>query len=185
MNPIGKRTPSVLRSRMPRRAAPPLRLFLRLELGPEIAIGLSVLIPETYVADLQLRLGLYRRLSALETRAEIDAFAAELVDRFGELPAEVGPLLDVVAVKGLCRAAGIAKVDAGPKGAVVTFHRNAFANAQGLAQFLQTSRGLAKLQPDHRLVFKGDWDQPETRFKGVRGLVSVLAEIAAKGAKAA
>ena len=153
--------------------------------SPEIAIGLSVLIPETYVADLQLRLGLYRRLSALETRAEIDAFAAELVDRFGELPAEVEHLLDVMEIKGLCRAAGIAKVDAGPKGAVVTFHRNAFANAQGLAQFLQTSRGLARLQPDHKLVFKGDWDQPETRFKGVRGLVSVLAEIAAKGAKAA
>ncbi len=153
--------------------------------SPEIAIGLSVLIPETYVADLQLRLGLYRRLSALETRADIDAFAAELVDRFGELPAEVDHLLDVMEIKGLCRAAGIAKVDAGPKGAVVTFHRNQFANAQGLAQFLQASRGLAKLQPDHKLIFKGDWDQPQVRFKGVRGLVSALAEIAAKGAKAA
>jgi transcription-repair coupling factor (superfamily II helicase) len=153
--------------------------------SPEIAIGLSVLIPEAYVADLQLRLGLYRRLSALETRAEIDAFAAELVDRFGELPAEVDHLLDVMEIKGLCRSASIAKVDAGPKGAVVTFHRNQFPNAQGLAQFLQASRGLAKLQPDHRLIFKGEWDQPQVRFKGVRGLVSALAEIAAKGAKAA
>lgn len=153
--------------------------------SPEISIGLSVLIPESYVADLQLRLGLYRRLSALETRAEIDAFAAELVDRFGELPAEVGHLLDVMEIKGLCRAAGIAKVDAGPKGAVVTFHRNAFANTQGLAQFLQSSRGLAKLQPDHKLVFRGVWDQSDVRFKGVRKLVSTLAEIAAKDAKAA
>jgi transcription-repair coupling factor (superfamily II helicase) len=153
--------------------------------SPEIAIGLSVLIPETYVADLQLRLGLYRRLSALETRAEIDAFAAELVDRFGELPAEVDHLLDVMEIKGLCRSAGIAKVDAGTKGAVVTFHRNQFANTQGLAQFLQASRGHAKLQPDHKLVFRGEWDQPQVRFKGVRALVSSLAEIAAKGAKAA
>ena len=153
--------------------------------SPEIAIGLSVLIPETYVADLQLRLGLYRRLSALETRGDIDAFAAELVDRFGDLPAEVDHLLDVMEIKGLCRAAGIAKVDAGPKGAVITFHRNQFANAEGLAQFLQASRGLAKLQPDHKLIFKGDWDQPQVRFKGVRGLVSALAELAAKGAKAA
>ncbi len=153
--------------------------------SPEISIGLSVLIPETYVADLQLRLGLYRRLSSLETRGEIDAFAAELVDRFGALPAEVEHLLDVMEIKGLCRTAGIAKVDAGPKGAVITFHRNQFANAQGLAQFLQASRGLAKLQPDHKLIFKGDWDQPEARFKGVRGFVSALAEIAAKGAKAA
>jgi transcription-repair coupling factor (superfamily II helicase) len=153
--------------------------------SPEIAIGISVLIPETYVADLQLRLGLYRRLSSLETRPEIDAFAAELVDRFGELPAEVDHLLDVIEIKGLCRAACIGKVDAGPKGAVITFHKNAFPNPQGLAQFLQASRGAAKLQPDHKVVFRGDWDLPETRFKGVRGLVCTLAEIAAKGAKAA
>ncbi len=51
--------------------------------SPEISLGTSVLIPESYVADLQLRLGLYRRLSSIETRPEIDAFAAELVDRFG------------------------------------------------------------------------------------------------------
>jgi transcription-repair coupling factor (superfamily II helicase) len=153
--------------------------------SPEISIGLSVLIPETYVADLQLRLGLYRRLSALETRADIDAFAAELVDRFGEMPAEVEHLLDVMEIKGLCRTAGIAKVDAGTKGAVIVFHRNAFTNAQGFATFLVTSRGRAKLQPDHKLVYKGDWDQPEARFKGVRALVSSLAEIASKGVKAA
>ena len=153
--------------------------------SPEISIGLSVLIPETYVADLQLRLGLYRRLSALETREEIDAFAAELVDRFGELPAEVDHLLDVMEIKGLCRIAGIAKVEAGTKGCVISFHRNTFANAQGLAQFLQASRGKAKVQPDHKIIFKGDWDLPQVRFKGVRALVSTLAEIAAKGAKAA
>lgn len=153
--------------------------------SPEISIGISVLIPETYVADLQLRLGLYRRLSALETRAEIDAFAAELVDRFGELPPEVDHLLDVMEIKGLCRAAGVGKVDAGPKGAVITFHRNSFANTQGLAQFLQASRGMVKLQPDHRLVFKADWDQPEARFKGIRAFIAMLADLAAKGAKAA
>ncbi|MFA5951081.1 MAG: transcription-repair coupling factor [Hyphomicrobium sp.] len=153
--------------------------------SPEISIGLSVLIPETYVADLQLRLGLYRRLSALETRGEIDAFAAELVDRFGEPPEEVRHLLDVMEIKGFCRAAGIAKIDAGTKGCVITFHRNDFANAQGLAQFLHASRAVAKLQPDHKLVFKGDWDLPEKRFKGVRQLVAKLAEIAAQGKKAA
>lgn len=153
--------------------------------SPEISIGLSVLIPETYVADLQLRLGLYRRLSALETRPEIDAFGAELVDRFGEPPEEVSHLLDVMEIKGFCRAAGIGKVDAGTKGCVITFHRNEFSNPQGLLQFLQSSRGLGKLQPDHKLVFKGDWDLPEKRFKGVRGLVASLAEIAAKGKKAA
>ena len=153
--------------------------------SPEISLGISVLIPEAYVSDLQLRLGLYRRLSTLETRGDIDSFAAELVDRFGSLPKEVEHLLDVMEIKGLCRAANIAKVDAGTKGAVVVFHKNDFANPQGLAQFLVAGRGLAKMQADHKLVFKGDWDLPEKRFAAVKKLVGDLARIAGEGRKAA
>ena len=153
--------------------------------SPTISLGAAVLIPDTYVADLQLRLGLYRRLSTLETRPEIDAFAAELVDRFGELPEEVDHLLDVMEIKGLCRQAGIAQVDAGPKGAVIGFHNNVFANPEGLVALVQSSRGRVKVQPDQRLVFKGEWDQPAERLAGVRALITELVAIAVKAKKAA
>ncbi len=153
--------------------------------SPQIALGTPVLIPETYVSDLPVRLGLYRRLSYLEKREEIDAFAAELVDRFGELPAEVHHLLDVVEIKALCRRAGIAQVDAGPKGALIAFRRNEFADPEALVAFVQASRGLVKVQLDQKLVFKADWSTPAERLKGVRGLVLQLAEMAERGRKAA
>jgi transcription-repair coupling factor (superfamily II helicase) len=153
--------------------------------SPEIQLGTSIMIPETYVADLQLRLGLYRRLSSLEKRSEIDAFAAELVDRFGPLPAEVEHLLDVMEIKGLCRTAGIAKVDAGPKGGVISLHKGRFANPEGLIAFVQNSRGALKVQPDQRLVYRADWDLPEKRLKGVRTLIQKFAELASKTKQAA
>ena len=154
--------------------------------SPEIALGTSLLIPETYVADLSLRLGLYRRLSAFENRADIDNFATELVDRFGQMPPEVDHLLAVMEIKGLCRQAGIAKVDAGPKGAVITFYKNTFSNPTGLVKFMQASRGLAKMQGDHKMVFRSDtWDLPEPRLAGVRKLVSELSNIAVEAQKAA
>ena len=153
--------------------------------SPEIQLGTSIMIPEAYVADLQLRLGLYRRLSGLEKRSEIDAFAAELVDRFGPLPPEVEHLLDVLEIKGLCRAAGIAKVDAGPKGALITLHKARFANPEGLIAFVQGSRGTLKVQPDQRLVYRAEWDLPELRLKGVRTLVQQFADIAGKTKRAA
>ncbi|HWK33052.1 MAG TPA: TRCF domain-containing protein, partial [Hyphomicrobium sp.] len=153
--------------------------------SPAISLGTSVLIPETYVADLQLRLGLYRRLSTLETREEIDNFAAELVDRFGPLPEEVEHLLDVMEIKALCRQAGVSQVDAGPRGAVVAFYRNAFANPGGLVAFVQASRGLIKVQPDQKLVFRAEWDLPTDRLKGVRGFIGQLAAVAAQARKAA
>jgi transcription-repair coupling factor (superfamily II helicase) len=153
--------------------------------SPQISLGTAVLIPDSYVADLQLRLGLYRRLSVLELRSDIDAFAAELVDRFGELPEEVKHLLDVVEIKGLARQAGVAGIDAGPKGALISFRKNQFANPEGLVDFMQKARGRIKLQPDHRIVFKADWDLPEVRLKGVRALAVELAKIAAAARKAA
>jgi len=153
--------------------------------SPQISLGTSVLIPESYVSDLQLRLGLYRRLSMLTERTDIDAFAAELADRFGELPQEVRHLLDVMEIKGLARQGGLQQVDAGPKGAVITFRKNQFANPEGLVRFMQQSRGGIKLQADHKLVFKADWPQPEGRLKAVRTLVRQLADIAAQARKAA
>jgi transcription-repair coupling factor (superfamily II helicase) len=142
------------------------------------------LIPEGYVADLDVRLGLYRRLATLEDRAGVDAFAAELIDRFGPLPAEVTHLLDVVAMKTLCRAAGIERVEAGPKGAVIAFRDNVFANPLGLVAFIATQVGTAKLRPDHRLVFRRDWDGEDARLAGAKRLVQQLADIARAGAPA-
>ena len=152
---------------------------------PEISIGTSILIPESYVSDLQLRLGLYRRLSGIEDRADIDLFASELVDRFGDLPEEVTHLLDVMEIKGYCRRAGVQRVDAGPKGAVISFRDNRFKNPEGLVEIMQRSGKKMKLQPDHKLVFKAEWDFSEDRLKGVRDLVRKLAEVAEKAKKAA
>jgi transcription-repair coupling factor (superfamily II helicase) len=149
------------------------------EWTPQITIGTPVLIPESYVADLNVRLGLYRRIAALLDRREIDAFAAELVDRFGPLPAEVDNLLEIIAIKRLCRDAGVAKVEAGPKGAVLAFHDDHFANPAGLVAFLQEQAGTAKLRPDQRLVIMRNWEETRDRLRGINALLRRLSEIAA------
>ncbi len=152
--------------------------------APQINLGVPVLIPETYVPDLDVRLGLYRRLSALESRAEMEGFAAELHDRFGRLPGEVEMLLRVVRVKTLCRRAGIARLDAGPKGATIQFRDDRFANPAGLVAFLQEQRGLAKVK-DNRLVIRRDWSEDDDRVKGAHGIAQDLAKIAGEARKAA
>ncbi|HZP09580.1 transcription-repair coupling factor [Methyloceanibacter sp.] len=146
--------------------------------SPRINLGTSVLIPETYVPDLQVRLGLYRRLSSVESHEAIEAFAAELIDRFGPLPQEVRHLLDVVEIKGLCRQAGIEQIDAGPKGAVIGFRNKSFANPDGLIAFIREEGKTVKLQPDHRLIYYGDWQTAEERLEGARELLKRLVKIA-------
>jgi transcription-repair coupling factor (superfamily II helicase) len=115
----------------------------------------------------------------LSDEAEIDAFAAELVDRFGRMPAEVENLLKIVAIKRLCKAAGVEKVDAGPKGAILAFRNNDFRNPAGLVSFMQQQAGTVQLRPDHKLVFRRPWTQPEQRVVGLTRLMQELVAIAA------
>jgi transcription-repair coupling factor (superfamily II helicase) len=148
------------------------------EWSPQISVGLSVLIPDEYVPDLGVRLGLYRRLAELRHAEEIEGFAAELVDRFGPLPKEVENLMQVVAIKQLCRQAGADRVEVGPKGAVISFRNNAFANPAGLVAFITKNVGTAKLRPDHKLVYRRAWDNEGERLAGIRRLTAELSRIA-------
>lgn len=150
---------------------------------PNISLGLPVLIPDDYVRDLPVRLGLYRRIGALGSDAETDAMAAELVDRFGKMPLEVENLLGVVTLKRACRDAGVEKLDAGPKGMVVTFRGNMFANPAGLVQWLSSKGGLVRLRPDHKLAISRDMDIA-ARLKFARDTLKSLNQIV-RQAKAA
>jgi transcription-repair coupling factor (superfamily II helicase) len=152
--------------------------------SPQITIGTPVLIPEDYVADLSVRLNLYRRLADLDDEGEIDAFGAEMVDRFGPLPDEVRHLLDTVVVKALCRRANVAKIEAGPKGAVVSFRDDRFANPEGLIAYIKQQGRDARVRPDMKVVFFDEWEAPEDRLKGAARILRALVAIAER-AKAA
>jgi transcription-repair coupling factor (superfamily II helicase) len=148
---------------------------------PQIGVGIPVLIPEAYVPDLSLRLGLYRRVAQITDPKDVDAFASEIVDRFGPMPPEADNLLKVVALKTLCRAAGIDKVDAGPKGAVLSFRDNKFNNPEGLVGFISGQAGSVRLRPDHKLVYRRNWENPLNRIAGLEKLVQELVGIATRG----
>ncbi|UWQ76754.1 transcription-repair coupling factor [Leisingera sp. M658] len=143
--------------------------------APQINLGVPVLIPEDYVPDLDVRLGLYRRLSSLSTKVELEGFAAELIDRFGKLPKEVNTLMLVVRIKGMCKRAGIAKMDGGPKGATIQFHNDKFASPQGLVEFIQGQNGLAKVK-DNKIVVRRDWKKDSDKIKGAFAIARDLAE---------
>jgi transcription-repair coupling factor (superfamily II helicase) len=146
--------------------------------SPQINAGVAVLIPEDYVPDLNVRLALYRRLSEAEKLEDREALAAELIDRFGPLPEEAAQLLKIVGVKGLCRQANVAKIDVGPKGCVVTFRDDKFANPLGLVSLVQKNALTWKIRPDQKVVVKGEWPTPDARLNAAEKIVGELAKVA-------
>jgi transcription-repair coupling factor (superfamily II helicase) len=148
------------------------------DFSPQITVDAPIMIPDDYVPDLDLRMGLYRRMNELEKGEEIHAFAAELIDRFGKLPDETENLLKVIEIKLNCRAAQVVKLDVGPKGALVHFHNDNFPDLEGLIAYVQRLRGTAKLRPDSKLVISRSWPDAPSRVNGAlqlsRGLAKIL-----------
>ncbi|MFO1070078.1 MAG: transcription-repair coupling factor [Geminicoccaceae bacterium] len=149
------------------------------EWTPQITVDAAALMPETYVGDLDLRLSLYRRLAGLEEPSDIESFAAELIDRFGPLPPETESLLQLVAVKQLCRRANVAKLDIGPKGIVLAFRDNRFGKPERLVGWIAQSKGQMRVRPDHKLVVMRETSSPAERLKVARQVVGELTRLAA------
>ncbi|MCF8510693.1 MAG: transcription-repair coupling factor [Rhodobacteraceae bacterium] len=146
--------------------------------SPQINLGVPVMIPDAYIPDLDIRLGLYRRLSSLATKVELEGFAAELIDRFGPIPKEVNTLMLIVRIKAMCKRAGISRIDAGPKGATVQFHNDKFANPAGLVEFLREQGPAARVQ-GNKIVLMGEMKSDSDRIKGAFNIAKGLAEKAA------
>jgi transcription-repair coupling factor (superfamily II helicase) len=143
--------------------------------SPQINLGVPVMIPESYIPDLDIRLGLYRRLSSLATKVELEGFAAELIDRFGPIPKEVNTLMLIVRIKSMCKRAGISRIDAGVKGATVQFHNDKFANPAGLVEFIKAQGPAAKVA-GNKIVLMGEMKTEAERIKGAFAIARDLAE---------
>lgn len=148
------------------------------DLSPSITVDAPIMIPEEYVPDLDLRMGLYRRLNDVEDKQGIEEFAAELIDRFGKLPEPTDNLLRLIEAKLNAKKACIAKIDVGPRGALVSFHEDKFPNVAGLLAYVDKLGETARLRPDMKLVINRAWADPRARLHGALQLSRGLAKAA-------
>ena len=150
----------------------------REDFSPQITVDAPILIPDDYVPDLDLRMGLYRRLNDLEKAQEVEAFAAEMIDRFGPLPDATENLISVIQIKLNARTACIAKMDVGQKGTLISFHDNRPPNVDKLLAYVDRLNGVAKLRPDGKLVLNRAWGDAKARLNGALQLSKGLAKTA-------
>ena len=157
------------------------------EWSPILNTGLAVLLPEDYVSEIDVRLNLYRRLGALESRRDIDSFGQELEDRFGRMPLPVENLLFTLSMKLLARRANVEKLDVGPKGVVLKFKDDRFAEPMKLLGWVEKNKKIITRRDDQRLVYKRKLETDDEKRVGVERLLKNLVKLAQgdSGAKTA
>ncbi len=152
-------------------------------ISPQITVDAPIMIPEDYVPDLAVRMALYRRLNQAADKAEIESMAAEMIDRFGDLPQPTKNLVRLIEIKHQAIEANIAKIDVGARGTLVTFHKDDFPDGPGLIAYVDKLQGTAKLRPDMKLVINRAWGDPQSRLNGLFQLTKGLSGIVKKANK--
>jgi transcription-repair coupling factor (superfamily II helicase) len=113
-----------------------------------LKVGVTYLIPDSYVGDAAVRLQLYRRLAGLQGKEDIDGFRRELADRFGTVPAEVERLLEVMELRNRAAALNISRLEVGERGVVVAFHKGVFAAAPQLMTYIINNAGVLQVRQE-------------------------------------
>ena len=150
----------------------------RSSFSPQITIDAPILIPDDYVPDLSVRMALYRRLNDLDEANDIEGFAAEMADRFGPIPQPAQNLLRLIEIKQNALIAGVAKIEVGARGTLVSFQEDTPPNVPGLLAYVDKLGATAKLRPDSKLVINRVWGDPVARLSGCLQLSKGLANIA-------
>ena len=120
--------------------------------SPRIHLPVAIMIPESYIPDMQVRLTLYRRIAQLDKDEELIELQAEIEDRFGSIPKQLTALFWTLRLKVAAKSAGVEELDLG-KQLGLRFYKNKFDNLKGLVALIE-SLGTARLMSDHRLLIK-------------------------------
>ncbi len=143
----------------------------------QIKLGISLLIPEDYIADLSTRMQFYKRIANLDSKERQEQISIEIIDRFGKLPIEIENLLQVAYLKNLCKKANIEKLENSQQGILISFRNNHFAKGEKLLELVFSSKNHIKLQ-GHKVLFltvgKSDSDKLKNALSAITKINNLL-----------
>ena len=140
-----------------------------LSVTAEINLRAPALLPGDYCPDVHERLTLYKRLANCEDDDELHRMHEELVDRFGELPAQAQALLETHRLRLLGRHIGIAKLDAGPASIQLQLVPKPPVDPADIIVLIQSDRAFKLAGPD-KLVWKKETTTLGERVTAVKDL---------------
>jgi transcription-repair coupling factor (superfamily II helicase) len=155
------------------------------ELDPDVQLPLPAFIPDPYMPDVHQRLYFYKRFAQAGSDEEIDDVRAEIVDRFGDTPAEVDALCELMRVKARLRGLRIRGLEAGPGRLVLTLGDGAALDPFQLAKQVTASAGAMRLTPDMKLVVHLGEDGRPAAPDGARKTRAARVQAAVKAAAGA
>jgi transcription-repair coupling factor (superfamily II helicase) len=140
----------------------------------EIELHLPALIPDDYLADVNTRLTLYKRIASARNEDELRELQVEMIDRFGLLPDQVKHLFAATQLKLAATPLGIRKLDIGANGGRVFFRPNPAIEPMTVIRLIQSQPRVYALDGQDKLKFKMPLEGATERLRAANDLLAIL-----------
>ena len=137
----------------------------------DVDLSLSTIIPETYLGDVNMRLGFYKRISSAKNEHELAEIEIEMIDRFGILPTPTKQLFSLSNISLQARALGIATINATDKRISISFSDKPNLDFDKLIKLVQTNPKTYQFAGSTKLVHNGTFTEPKARMAETKALL--------------
>ena len=141
---------------------------------PIIKIPVEIYIPEDFINDVDLRLSIYKRISNINNKKEIEEIKIELIDRFGKLPKQLINLLKLVEIKIICLKNNIEKFEFSRKGILISFFQNKPKNPEKLLELSLSKKSSLILRPDQKIFYDFGGNLIDDRFELSKNVINLI-----------
>lgn len=142
---------------------------------PTITIPEKIFIPDNFITDLDLRISIYKRISAITSEEEKEILAVELLDRFGKFPIELENLFKLIEIKLLCFQYNIEQIKFGKKGILIGYYKNQPLNSDKLIKTTLSYQNYQfKIRTDQKVFYDFKGELEEDRFELIKKIIKLI-----------
>jgi transcription-repair coupling factor (superfamily II helicase) len=142
----------------------------------QLNLGIALRIDESYVAEENQRLRLYKKIAGAENEKAIADLRAEMEDRYGALPDATVYLLEAAALRLECERLGVAQIDRKRAELQIRFTEKAAIDPQHLMRLVaRNAKRGAQFTPQGLLKFPLAATRPDDVLLEIRDLLVKLA----------
>ena len=140
----------------------------------EIDLGISALIPDTYIHDVNTRLTLYKRINQCKDTGMLDELKAEVIDRFGPLADSTNTLFLLTSLARQTTPLGISKIETGTEYGYITFIKDPPIEPMKIITLIQTKPQYYRMHKPNCLRFKIKTPEHNSKTDAIKSIIKTL-----------
>ncbi len=146
------------------------------QISARIDIKVNAFIPDTYIANHDLRMDMYKRISAIRSEDDLSDTLNELLDRFGDIPQSVINLTDIAYIKAVSEDLGIHEINDTMSSVLFLFEKAESLDFEKISRIAEIYKGRILINANNKpgFSYRLKANEQADKIKNIKNILQML-----------